>query len=163
MKAVIIDNQVLLVKQDFDRVEIKVTLPVRNIQKMKEATDCYIFSVEKTTLPFHHHAGEIAIVTISVRVGAILPFMQTSSPADCTNASLYASLLGAGRFDLNAAHHALPSDKFNLYAFGNLPPYLTSNNTMNNYKDADGVRISLHRNENYVHKFGRWFSKENKK
>ena len=162
MKAVIIDNQVLLVKYDFDRVKIKVTLPVRNIQKMKEATGCYIFSVEKTTLPFNHRAGEITIVTISVRLQAILPYMQKASPAVCDNAADYARLLGIEKYDLNFEYHKLPSDTLNLYAFGYLPPYVAPN-TMNNYKDANGVRISLHRNENYLKKFGRWFSKEKKK
>lgn len=162
MKAVIIDNQVLLVKYDFDRVEIKVTLPMRNIQRMKEATGCRILAVEKTTLPFHHLAGQIAIVTISVRLEAILPYMQKASPANCTNAVDYARLLGIEKHDLNFEYHKLPSDTFNLYAFGNLPPYV-SPNTMSTYRDAKGVRISLHRNENYVKKFGRWFSKENKK
>lgn len=162
MKAVIIDNQVRLVKYDSNRVTIKVTLPMRNIQRMKEKTDCYILAVEKTRLPFHHLAGQVAIATISVRIGAILPYMQTASARDCINAADYARLLQINPYNLNYEYQKLPSDAFRLYAFGDLSPY-TAPNTMTTYRDAKGVRISLHRNENYVKKFGRWFSKENKK
>lgn len=158
MKALIIDNKVRLFKFAHDQITLTGVVPMGNLQKMKEATKCNFISVKKIPSNFKHHAGQMCEVVYRVRVSNIEDFLKTTaSPALCINAKEYASMLEDSVFSLNYLYNYLPTQDLALYAFGN-PILPKRKEAMNIYKDAQGKKISLHRRERYIKKFGRWFS-----
>lgn len=158
MKALIIENRIKLFVDDRQRVNLIGIVPKGNIQRMKELTGCKILSVEKHTASFNHNAGELCRIVYRVELCNILPYLKHSDSARyCENAKEYANLLGVSIHDLGYCFLYLLTDKLPLYAFG-YPKKPKTKTGMSIYQDINGKRISLHRNERYIKKFGRWFS-----
>ena len=116
MQAIIINNRVTLV-DDFSQIKISIIVPARNIQRMKELTNCKIISKEPTTVSYNNYAGKLFRVTISVAYKNISQYMNIGDLRKAENAKAYLDLLNFQQFYYNLC--SLKSDSVNLYAFGN--------------------------------------------
>jgi hypothetical protein len=166
MKAIIENNKVRLVN-DYSIVNCTITVPFKNIERMKQATNCKIINVKSTSVNFNHNAGKLAKVTIDVRFSQIEKYLGETNAGECENFDSYLDLLGKkqGRFSsLCHTERMLKNcNQVRLYAFGDLNLNYKYNDNNTHYINKNGRKISLNgKNDNYVNFKGEWFRKLNK-
>ena len=167
MEAIIINNRIQLISYPSKQIEISLTVPALNLQKMQQLTNCYIVSKVEKKVDFNHYAGKLFFVTIRVKFEAIKQYLQRENIYTVENKSEYLNLLNSSAFYTTYHECNLLADKVALYAFGDCRKFPQSNfNTI--YKNKAGHKISLVQTEQnnfgqkrYINFKGQWYSNKN--
>jgi hypothetical protein len=112
MKTIIINNEIKLVR-DNELIEMSLLVPAKNLQAMKEQTQCRIMSKISAVVNFNHNAGQLYRVRIKVRFNCIAPYLKHTNYDVAVNAKIYSSL-----FYTSQNYVTIPCDSVKLYAFG---------------------------------------------
>jgi hypothetical protein len=111
MKTIIINNEIKLVR-DNELIEMSLLVPAKNLQAMKEQTQCRIMSKISAVVNFNHNAGQLYKVRIKVRFNCIAPYLKHTNYDVAVNAKIYEMLFYSPNYV------SIPCDSTGLYAFG---------------------------------------------
>lgn len=111
MKTIIINNKIRLVR-DNELIELSLLVPARNLQAMREQTNCRIMSKLSAVVNFKHNAGQLYRTKIKVRYNDIAPYLKVCNYDVAVNAKIYEMLFYSPNYV------SIPCDSTGLYAFG---------------------------------------------
>ena len=159
MKAIIIENKIRLVSNEFESIRVNVICPARNIQKMEEETGCIILSKKETVLNYNHHAGTVYAITISVQFNRIEKYLNTKNVRDCENKANYFDLLSAENCGFYDSEVNLKANEITgLYIFGDCSKYTNTKLACFPYY-APGKKVKyFNSNKRYYKNCDTWYS-----
>lgn len=117
MKPILLNNRIKLVN-DNDIIRMSIIVPALCISEMILKTKCKVLNKKLVKLPFHHTAGDVYDVHISVRFKNIENFLQKTKCDLAENCAEYLNLLDVNDYrELYGNVRFVYTNKTQLYAF----------------------------------------------